>query len=224
MRTSIVKQLVVKDLRIMKWYGVFYWLGGVLAILIAVFGGGDAAGTTAFILFVAALFGAGVHSAMQTVVEERREQTLAFVMSLPISVREYPSAKLIANLVLVGGIWVTLSAASYVIFIGDTLPLGTIPFMTIILVAIFLAYVMVLATTLIFETIAPAIISMVAANLVSQVVLWWLVDLHGIRSTIGGTVPVWNSTVLTVLAIQVGSVVGLVALTYYLQSRKTAFI
>ncbi len=222
MRTSIVKQLVVKDLQIMKLYAIFYWIGGILAIVIAVLGG-DASGIVATILFVAALFGAGVHSAM-LIVEERREQTLAFVMSLPISVREYTSAKLISNLLLVGAIWVTLSAASYLIFIGETMPNGTIPFMTIVLVAIFVACIVILATTLIFETITPTIVAMVAANLLTQALLWWISDLHGIRSTIGGQVPVWNNTVLTVLTLQVATVVGLVGVTYYLQSKKTAFV
>ncbi len=224
MKTSITRQLVIKDLQIMKPYAIFYVLGGFLAILIALFVRGDAAGVTAMILFIAALFGAGVHSAWQTVVEERDKQTLAFMMSLPISVREYTSAKLIVNLLLVGGIWVTLSAASYLIFVGETMPHGVIPFMTIVLVGIFLAYIMILATVLIFESLAPAIIAMVAANLLTQAFLWWISDLYAIRSTIGGTVPVWNSTALTVLTLQVGTVIGLLVLTYYLQSRKTSFV
>ena len=223
MSTSIVKQLVIKDLRIMKWYGLFYWIGGLLAIPVAMFGG-DAAGMVGIILFVGALFGAGVHCAWQTVVEERREQTLAFVMSLPISVREYTSAKLIANLLLVGAIWVTLSTASYAVFIGETWPGGFIPFMTIVLVAIFVAYIVILATTLVFESMTPSIVAMVAANLLTQALLWWIASLHGIRSVIGGQVPVWNGTALTVLAVQAASVVGLLVLTYYLQSRKTAFV
>ncbi len=222
MKTSIVKQLVIKDLRLMKPFAIGYWLGGILAIVIAMFGG-DASGIVAMILFVAALFGAGVHSAM-LIVEERDKQTLAFVMSLPISVREYTSAKLISNLLLVGAIWATLSAASYAIFIGETMPHGTIPFMTIVLVAIFVAYIVILATTLIFESLAPAIIAMVGANLLTQALLWWIADLHGIRSTIGGQVPVWNNTALTVLTLQVATVVGLLGVTYYLQSKKTAFI
>jgi ABC-type transport system involved in multi-copper enzyme maturation permease subunit len=222
MKTSIVKQLVIKDLQLMKPYAIGYWLSGVLAVLIAIFSG-DVGGVVAMILFVAALFGAGVHSAM-LIVEERREQTLAFVMSLPITVREYTSAKLISNLLLIGAIWLTLSAASYVIFIGETMPNGTVPFMTIVLISIFVAYIVVLATTLIFETITPTIVAMVAANLVTQALLWWIVDLHGIRSTIGGQVPVWNGTVLTVMFVQGAVVIGLLVATYLLQARKTEFV
>jgi hypothetical protein len=223
MSESIVRQLIIKDLRLMKIPAIAYWLSGLVAIVVVVVGG-DVAGMTAIILFVAALFGTGVHSAMLTVTEERREQTLPFIMSLPITIREYTSAKLIGNMLLVGGIWLTLSAASCVVFIGEALPLGAVPFITIVLIAILLAYVIILATALIWESMTPTIVAIVAANLCTQGLLWWIASLHGIRSTIGGNAIVWNTTSISVIALQIFSIVALLAITYQLQSRKTSFI
>ncbi len=221
--TSIVRELVIKDLQIMKIPSLCYWLAGVGAIVLAITWG-DAAGTIAFILFISTLFGAGVHAAMQTITEERREQNLPFIMSLPITIGDYTRAKMIANLLLVGGIWLTLSAASYVIFIGDVMPNGTIPLMTIILVAVFLAYIMILATTMIFHGLTPAIVAIVAANLGNQALLWWISTLHGVRATVNGMEVVWNGTYLTVLGCQLAAIVGLVALVFYAQSKKTEFL
>ena len=223
MSESIVRQLIIKDLRLMKIPAIAYWLSGLVAIVVVVVGG-DVAGMTAIILFVAALFGTGVHSAMLTVTEERREQTLPFIMSLPITIREYTSAKLIGNMLLVGGIWLTLSAASCVVFIGEALPLGAVPFITIVLIAILLAYVIILATALIWESMTPTIVAIVAAHLCTQGLLWWIASLHGIRSTIGGNAIVWNTTSISVIALQIFSIVALLAITYQLQSRKTSFI
>ncbi len=220
---TIVRELIKKDLQIMKVPSLCYWLGGIGAILLAVFFG-DAAGTIAFILFVSVLFGAGVHAAMQTVTEERREQNLPFIMSLPVTIRDYTVAKMSANLMLVGTIWLTLSAASYVIFIGDVMPKGTIPFLTIILVAIFLAYVIILATTVVFQGLAPAIIAVVAANLGTQAYIWWISEFHGVRSTVNGMEAVWNNTYLTVIGLQVAAVCALIAFTFYSQSKKTEFL
>ncbi len=220
---TIVRELIKKDLQIMKVPSLCYWLGGIGAILLAVFYG-DAAGTIAFILFVSVLFGAGVHAAMQTVTEERREQNLPFIMSLPVTIRDYTVAKVSANLMLVGTIWLTLSAASFIIFIGDVMPNGTIPFLTIILIAIFLAYVIILTTTVVFQGLAPAIIAVVAANLGTQAYIWWISEFHGIRSTVNGMEAVWNSTYLTVIGIQVAAVCALIAFTFYSQSKKTEFL
>lgn len=219
----IIRELVLKDLQIMKIPSICYWLGGIGAILLAILWG-DSAGTIAFILFISTLFGAGVHAAMQTVTEERREQNLPFIMSLPITISDYTLAKMIANLTLVGGIWLTLSAASYAIFIGDVLPRGSIPLMTIILVAVLLAYVIILATTLIFQGLAPAIVAVVAANLGNQAALWWVSGLHGVRATVNGIEVVWNGTYLTVLGVQLGTIVLLIALVFYAQSKKTDFL
>ncbi len=223
MTRSIVRELVRKDLELMKIPAVCYWAGGILAIAVAMIGN-DAAGTVGMILFVSALFGVGIHSAILTVAEERRTQVLAFIMSLPVTMREYTSAKLIANLLLVGGIWLMLSGASYVIFIGEAMPLGAVPFVTIVLVAILLAYVVVLATALLFETMAPTIIAVTAANLLTQALLWWIADLHAIRSTIGGNAVVWNGTVMTILTLQFAAIIALLAGTYLLQARKTSFV
>ncbi len=220
---TVIRALIRKDLQIMKIPAICYWLGGIGSILLAIFFG-DAAGTIAFILFISVLFGSGVHAAMQTVTEERREQNLPFIMSLPITIADYTVAKMTANLSLVGTIWLTLSAASFIIFIGDVMPNGTIPFMCIILLAVFLAYIVILTTTMVFKGLAPAIIAVVAANLGSQAYVWWVADLHGVRSTVNSLDIVWNATYFSVLGIQLAAIIGLIGLTFYAQSRKTEFL
>lgn len=220
---AVIRALIVKDLAIMRVPAICYWLGGAAAIALAMVWG-DAAGTIAFILFVSALFATGVHAAMQTITEERREQNLPFIMSLPITIGDYTTAKMVANLLLGGGIWLTLSAASYVIFIGDVMPRGTIPFMTIILVQVLLAYIVILATTMVFKGLAPAITAIVGANLISQGLMWLVGDLHGIRTTVNGPEAVWNATALTVLGAQCTAIAALIAGVFYAQSRKTEFL
>ena len=72
MSQSIVLQLVRKDLYLMRIPIICYWIGGFLAIAIAVFGG-DALGLPGFILFVVAMAAAGVHPILATIVEERKQ-------------------------------------------------------------------------------------------------------------------------------------------------------
>lgn len=222
--SSIVLQLVKKDLTIMRAPTICWWLGGWAAIAIIVLGGSEMF-NLASILFVSGMAGAGIHAVMRTVVEERREQTLAFIMSLPITIRQYTSAKLVANLAIFGTVWLTLSAATYLIFInGDALPAGYIPFLTIVLVAIFLAYTVILSASLVAETIGIGIAAIVGANIITQMFLWWVASLEGIRSTINGSQAVWNSTALTVLIAEIVLIGLLITLTYVMQARKKDFI
>lgn len=219
---SIVSQLVKKDLSIMRKPLLFWWLAGIGSVAIAFFGG-DSAAIFALIMFITGIAGAAVHSIMRTIVEERREQTLAFIMSLPISMEEYTSSKLIANIVMFVPIWVSLSIAGMVVFI-EGLPLGTFAFYTIILVAIFLAFTLMLAVSLVFESLGAAVCVMVVANIGTQAFLWWASDLEGIESVRGSPEVIWNATSISILAAQIATIVGLVILTYVLQVRKKDFV
>lgn len=222
MSRSIIPQLVKKDLRLVRVPVLLYWLGGLLAVVV----------TAAFdlfhlgtILFISCLAGAGMHPAVQTAVEERREKALPFIMSLPITVREYTLAKLVANLVAFGAVWLTLCGASLIIFAEpDGMNAGALPFIIIVLVGIFLACIVVLAASLLTGTIGGAVGAIVGSNIVTQLFLWWVVGLEGIREFVRGDVAVWSTTALTVLGGQLAAIALLVGATYALQARKTDFI
>lgn len=223
MSQSIVRQLVVKDLRIMRVPATWYLVAGVGSIAFAAFSE-DVAGFISQVLFITTLFGAGIHAAIRTVIEERKEKNLAFIMSLPVTIIDYTKAKLAANLLLIGTLWIVLSAASYVIFARGAWTLGAIPFFTVILVAILLAYVIILCTCLVFESQAAAVTAIVGVNLVSQAYVWWLTTFYAFRSTVYAAQPIWNSFYLTILGIQVALIAGLIAATFLVQSRKTEML
>src|SRR5262245_37633593 len=99
MNIGMVKRLIAKDWYLQRWP----ILGGLGAGAIAVALVGAANETAfyiGFVLLVSVLITVGVQLAMSTVLLERKEQTLSFVMSLPISAREYTVAKLAGNLML----------------------------------------------------------------------------------------------------------------------------
>jgi hypothetical protein len=225
MSQSIVSQLVFKDLHIMRTYMLLYWVGGLGSIALVVLVGGEAVGVVGFILFVSAMAGAGIHALYQTIVEEKLKLNLPFIMSLPVTVKEYTIAKLIANLLMFGSVWLTLSAASFIIFVGDDgMPEGTMPFLSITLVAIFLAYTVMLMTFVVTGSQGYAIFAMVFANIGTQACLWLVADLYPIRAFIGGNEAVWNTTAVSILLAEVAIVIALLVFTVFAQFRKRDFI
>lgn len=224
MTRTIVRQLLIKDLRLMGLFTVLWWLLGVGSILLAIFGGRGME-MPSFILFLTALGGAAIHLVMQTIVEERREKTLAFVMSLPVTISQYTRAKVILNLGLFGLVWLSLSAASYIIFIGDDgMPDGNMPFVTVMFVTILVAFVLILSVSLVTESMGWAIAAAAGGNIGTQIFLWWISDLPGFQATLGGPEAVWNGTALAVLGALVGLATLLLVGTFWLQSRKTEFV
>ncbi len=225
MSQSIVRQLVVKDLMIMRNFVMLYWLGGFLSVAFVVLASGEVASTIGSILFIAAMAGAGVHALFQTIVEEKIKMNLPFIMSLPVTVREYTSAKLIANLLIFGSVWLTLSAASFVVFVGDDgMPVGSMPFLSIVLVGILAAYTVMLTITVVTASQGYAIFATVLGNLGLQALLWYIADLYPVRSFIGGNEAVWNTTVVSILCIFIAAIVGMLVLAVVLQFRKKDFI
>ena len=221
MSRSIIKQLVRKDLVLMKGPMLLYWLGGALSVVIATVLGQFMVG---MMLFITCLAGAGMHPSMLTVLDERREQVLPFIMSLPITVREYTAAKLLVNVAAYGVVWSTLSGAALLVFRGpDAMPAGNLPFVVIALVGVLLACTIVLATGITTGSLGAVMGAIVGSNIVIQTFLWWVVDLEGMRAVLGGEVAVWNATALTVLGGELAAIVAAIAATYALQARKTNF-
>src|SRR6201988_1160042 len=96
---AMVRRLILKDWYLNRWM----ILGSVpagLASLAIVLTGKDVAFLISIILLCTVIIGVGSQLAVATTVNERKEQTLAFVMSLPVSWREYTAAKILANLII----------------------------------------------------------------------------------------------------------------------------
>src|SRR5882757_6174400 len=115
MNYSMVKHLMMKDWYLQRW-AILASLaaGGITLAIIA--SGGKAAFMLGVILLITVLVAIGAQLAMSTMVLERKEHTLAFVMSLPISYREYTASKLLGNFLIFMIPWLALVLGSLALF------------------------------------------------------------------------------------------------------------
>jgi hypothetical protein len=159
---------------------------------------------------------------MLTVVTERKERNLAFVMSLPISPMEYTAAKVLGNLAAFVALWLAVSTT----FLG-TLTMagfgGLLPIGTVIAFVPFVAFCLMLAVAIVVETEFWAVLVMGACN-VSYSFAWLAMLRFGLLKDASGPVPVWSDRILIILAGEITVIVATLALTFYLQSRKTDFV
>jgi hypothetical protein len=114
MNYSMIRILILKDWYLQRWSVLASLLGGLIALGIVCLGG-NAAFMVGLVLLITALIAVGAQLAVTTMVNERKEQTLPFVMSLPISYREYTSAKLLGTLLIFMLPWLTLVMAVLVL-------------------------------------------------------------------------------------------------------------
>lgn len=224
MSTALVKQLILKDWHLQRMTIASYFAAGALALVFLGTGGTGSfyAGT---ILLVTMLIGFGIHLSMATIVGERTEHTLPFIMTLPISNRDYTAAKVVGNLSMFLVPWTALFLAVTTIFLlrsGDTRAL--IPWATLIMVELLAEYCLLLFIALVTESQAWTIGVMAAANLFFQAYLYFVSHIPSIAAGMKSQRVDWSSAAITLLFAQFAVILLLLALTFVFRARKSDFL
>lgn len=223
MRGSVIGQLILKDWQLYRGQILFSIIGGAIALGIVQWRQ-EAPVLIGAISFFIALILVGHMLPIVGIVNERRNQNLAFLMSLPVSSVQYTTAKLISTLGMFLVPWLTLvTAAVLLIETRGVIPRGFIPVFLILALFPFIGTCVITAVALVGETEGWGIAANVFCNIAYPLVWPFLIRIPGVMNDTGPK-PLWNSTVLKILGVEIGLIVLILALTYYLQSRKRDFI
>lgn len=229
MSPSIVAHLVAKDLRlnsriILSFVLVSLVFIAILSLLwdhvpfavLANFG---------FILLVGPAGTCGIVLLMKTNVIEKEKSTQGFIMSLPITVREFTRAKLWVNLPVFGLFWGLITAAGFYFAFGrGLLPLGAVPFVTMVFLGGFVAYTGILSVSLLSQSLGITVLCIALFEAATSGYLWTVVFLAPIAQHISGPQPVWNPEAIAIVAAQALVAVTVLVATTLIQSRKRDFI
>ena len=185
--------------------------------------GGEAAGRAGLISALISLIFLSILIPQLTVVNERKQANLAFVMSLPISPAEYTMSKVLGNLSAFLALWTAIVVAvlgtiAAVPEAGGVLPLGVIAAL-----APFVSFCLLLAVAIVTESELLSMVTMGVTN-VAYSFWWFLFRMPGFRDDLKGPVPIWSDNVLTIIGGQIAVIVLALTLTFYFQSRKRSFI
>lgn len=224
MNATMIHHLLRKDLRLVYKPALGYFIGGLVSIMLFAMES-KGAFYAGMVLMISALITLGVHPAIATVVNERKEGTLAFVMSLPISPRDYMWSKLIFNLLIFFVPWTVLLLGTCALFAWrDGIPDGLIPFVVVLFGAISVNAVLILGVAVVSESMEKTIITMAACNLAFHGVTYVAANLTPMQKHMQGPVAVWDASAFAFLAAFALIVAATFAATLWLQSRKTDFL
>lgn len=229
MEKSIICQLVRKDfLMTRKMISIFCVMTLVsIAITSVLFGRVPnwAFINLGFTLLISPAITCSIVLLMRTIVMEKEKSTQLFIMSLPVTVKEFTLAKLLVNFPVFFAFWLVVSAAAFYFVFGlGVFVHGTIPFIIMIFLGIFIAYISTLSVSLIYQSIGVTILSMCFFELGTPAYLWTIAFLEPINSHIYDTHMVWNSTAVTIVAIQILVVIAIPLVTWKIQNRKQDFV
>ncbi len=225
MNTFIVTRLILKD-----WYlnrgllGAAMVTGFLTLAAVAAARGTAIALILGVIVLVTILIGMGA-VIMSSMVNERKQQTLPFVMSLPVSYLEYTTSKLVGSLLIFLVLWLTLLLGIIAtILTTPWFSHGLIPFVVIMSVEILMTTCLIAAVSVTTEsqgwTIGVCQIGSLALNAVG----FSIVRLPGIGHTMSSHTIQWSTTSILLLLIEFGAIALMIGIAFFIQSRKRDFI
>lgn len=229
MSASIVPQLVKKDFRLMRGTILSFALVSVVFIaILSLLDGRMPLVVTAnlgFIMLIGPAATCGIVTLMKTNVLEKERFTQPFIMSLPVTVREFTKAKLLVNLPVFAVFWSIITAVAFYFAFGHRmLPAGAIPFVSMVFMGGAVAYAMVLSVSLLTQSLGVTVLCIVIFEVCTSAYMWMIAYFGPIRDHIWGAVPVWNTEAITILAAQAAVAVAAIAGTMLIQNTKRDFI
>jgi ABC-2 type transport system permease protein len=221
MNRALVGRMILKDWYLSRVPLTLIAIAGVISTVLLY--QGEAAGFAGMISALISLVFLSILIPQLTVVNERKQQNLAFVMSLPISPAEYTMSKVLGNLSAFLALWAAIVGA-----VLGTIALapgagGVVPLGVIAALAPFVSFCLLLAVAIVTESELLSMVTMGATN-VAYSFWWFLFRLPGFSENLKSPVPVWSDTVLTIIGGQIVVIVLALVLTFYFQSRKRSFV
>jgi hypothetical protein len=224
MRGSLVGHLILKDWRIQGSQIIFSIIFGFIALAICQWGG-EVPVVVGTVWFFISLILVGTMLPLAGITNERKKQNLAFVMSLPVSSMQYTTSKLISTVGMFLVPWLTLGTAAFVLIeVRGIVPHGVIPIGLILFLMPFVGLCIITCAALVGESEGWGIAANVFCSSSYGLVWFFLSRIPALMVNANGRVPVWNLTTLKILGIEFGSIVVILGITYYLQSRKRDFV
>jgi ABC-2 type transport system permease protein len=224
MNSRVIQALILKDWRLQRTQTLISVAAGGLALALL-----QVRTETTFMVgtvwFFVALIVLGSMLPVSNVINERKKQSLAFLMSLPISALQYGISKMVSTLGLFLAPWgVLVIAASTFILSRADIPKGIVPVMLILFGLPLVGFCMIAGTALVSESEGWTIAATIVCNSSYGLVWYFIISTPAINGDLKSPVPVWSSPVLTILGAEAGAVALILGLTFYLQSRKREFV
>ncbi|HUA01874.1 MAG TPA: ABC-2 transporter permease [Candidatus Aquilonibacter sp.] len=222
MNGSVVRQLALKDWRLHRLQVILSVAAGAAALGLFQIGREIPVVLGATWFFVTLVLLACMLP-MSNVVNERKKHNLAFVMSLPISPRQYAMAKILSTFGMFLVSWAILVVAA-VWLIEARFPHGVIPVSVVLTGLVLTGFCLMASVAIVSESEGWATAAIIVCNSSYGVIWYLIIRVPETAKEVGGAVAVWSPRVLRILATEAALVIFCLGLTFYLQSRKRDFI
>lgn len=218
----VIKLLIAKDWRLFQKRLAACVLAGIVALCLI----GMASGWSFYLgslLMIVVLVSASCFSISTSLLEERKEHTLAFVMSLPVTPLDYYLAKLAGNLVTFFVPFLVLLAGTLFVILFTPLPNGLVPLALLVFGHVLLAYTVSLSVAMAVESEGWNVFAMIGSMLLINPLIMFLGQLPVIHDHVKTDNIVFGPIVVSILLVQLLASVAVLGVTGWVHCRKKSF-
>jgi ABC-2 type transport system permease protein len=222
--SSVIGHLILKDWRLNRPL-ISLCIGvGLIALVIALYTEGVAR-LLGSVWFFVSLCILGSMLPASAILNERKKQTLAFVMSLPVSPVQYAIAKALSTAAMFLVPWLTLLISALVLIeTRHVIPHGIIPMLLILAMLPLIVFCLISATVLVGESEGWLIAVSIVCNSSYWFVWYLLARTPSLAANWRAPAVVWNRAAFIVLSAEIGLIAFIVLVAFFFQSRKRNFI
>jgi ABC-2 type transport system permease protein len=223
MRGSVVGQLILKDWRLHRLQIICSMAGGAAALgLVQI--KQEVPVVLGAVWFFLALILLGCFLPNSNVINERKKQTLPFLMSLPVSPIQYTLAKVASTFGMFLVPWIALVIAALLLIARIGIPHGFIPMLLVLAGLTLVGFSLTAGAAIVGESEGWYTAAVVVCNSSYGIGYYLISRVPEVNHDLGGPVAVWRPMMLVLLAAEFSVVMVVLGLTFFLQSRKRVFV
>ena len=215
----MIRSLMLKDWHFNKNILMAFATVGLISVAMLLFE--NSLFYVGLVLLLSMVILIGALLVFNTVINEKKNQTLIFIMSLPINCTDYTKAKMLFNMICYGLAWLLLTISTLlVIDHASHIPDGLMPFALIILLELMVTYLLILAIALVTESELYSIVVMTITNIGISLFMFFISNIDDIGQYMQDAQAHWNTTAMSIIGLELLSANLIIGTTLYLQSRK----
>jgi ABC-2 type transport system permease protein len=215
----LTRKLIAKELHQHGWIVSTVTLVGLGALAVAPLG--KMQFNIGLLVWLSTVIALGVILVLTGITNERKERSLLYVLSLPLSAGDYVRIKLAGLVVCFGLAWLALSAAAVALVVLEAdVPDGMLPYGILLCVYLFANFAVVLCAGLHIRAEGPMTAVVVATNMGVTVFMFTVGATPALHDHMFGSTPVWNSAFWMTLAIELAVTAAALILPLLVAARR----
>lgn len=221
--SPVTSQLIVKELHSYRWLIVTAIAVGTFSLVLA--STGEVAFNIGALSWLTTIIACGVMLPLYGIHQERKDRSLLFALSLPISPAGYARTKMLGILLTFASLWSVLTlGAAILVLAAPGMPDGLLPYVLLLSTLLLINFSLVMCCALLSTSEVAVSAAIILTNMGVTLFMMLISRMPAIGGHMLGDAPVWNSTFFMILGGQAAAIAIALGLPLIVISRRRNFI